>query len=279
MSQFMRFQALVGMCNKMNDQPTSNFKQFEKAVLVVPRNHEFIQGNSKYPKIPSLRLLYLNAWIVVGILVTLLLVYAGTEQWRRVQLLHNNSAQARGTYVKRHISTGENSETYYVTARYRVNDDLIERSFQVSERYYNQADNGEPLRVIYAIDNPHIAALEAPVLWNLYIVTGFYGVVNITFWGWLLARIATAIKRRILLKYRSELRQGWLQNYRYDRKNNMLFISYSVLPPGEQLSVYGRVAYRRHDLHKHTDAELALLFGTLKTLAIAYVNKQVHTAL
>jgi hypothetical protein len=135
-------------------------------------------------------------FIVVGAIVFLATVYQVYSQFQ----LQFNSDITRGEYLSSYIDNDEDGDSYYVLYTYVVNDKRYEGRDNVSEEFYNRADNGEPYRVTYAKVDPTIASLEG-TNWGFVIFMVLFTVAwNGFIWAMFLGTRHTAIREKQLAR-------------------------------------------------------------------------------
>lgn len=123
--------------------------------------------------------LFILPFILVGI-GTLYLTY---NEYQEYVELRDSGVETRGRFVDKRISTstdddGDVSYSYYVIFYFNIGEQGYDIEEQVDEQFYDRADNGEPLKVIYAPDNPRNATIEPVGLGDTMAIGIFAAVWN-----------------------------------------------------------------------------------------------------
>ena len=133
-------------------QATGEYFYFE------PAAERYVRGETS--TLPTGRegciLLFLIPFVLAGLVILGLSV----REWVRTIALMTESAETWGTLVDREKDDSGDSTNYYVTYRFVVDDRMYVIDESVGSGIFNSVDEGEPLRVRYALHNPNIASIE-----------------------------------------------------------------------------------------------------------------------
>ena len=127
--------------------------------------------------------LFFGLFVVVGIFA----IGATINEYQQYLELRDTGQEARGRFIEKRFSTstddnGNTSYTYYVTFRFNIGEEGYNVEEQVDKSVYDTADNGEPLFVTYAADNPTNATIEPVGLGDTIAVGIFAGIWNCIVW-------------------------------------------------------------------------------------------------
>jgi len=131
-------------------------------------------------------ILFFIPFVLVGVFSIGYTVY----EYQQDGELRDTGQETRGRFVEKRFTTatdddGNTSYSYYVTFTFTLREGNTEQVYNieesVAESIYNSADNGEPLNVTYAEENPANATIE-PVGLGDTIATGLFSL----FWNGIL---------------------------------------------------------------------------------------------
>lgn len=121
-------------------------------------HRDFVLGKSKVlsrssPFGTGCLVLFISLFVGIGLLV-LVGVFKETYEWF---IISQRGVPITAQYTDRRISSGDDSDNYYVSFRYNHNDRQYAREQRVDWYTYNAAEAGLSVQIVYVPSNPQLA--------------------------------------------------------------------------------------------------------------------------
>jgi hypothetical protein len=136
--------------------------------LLDPANQDFLDGKTRRlgartgPASIGCLLLFLIPFLVIGIFV----VGWTINSWQRYHALNQLGEAGTGEIIDKRISSGDDSDIYYLRYAYSHNGTTYSSEQSVEWNIYNSAEIGATVDIEYVPSNPQISTLaggnEAP---------------------------------------------------------------------------------------------------------------------
>lgn len=238
-------------------------------------NTDFVRGRAARPPRISWRsltcgVLFISIFVLVGIGAVLFAIYE-YDIWRR---LDEYGVTANGVFTGRHISSGEDSDSYYVDYRFVYNNEMYTGREQVEWDFYNRTQTGAPTTLVLLPDDPTTSRIAGynerrnfpmifAVIWNsivgLFLLIGFF----------------------VMRSHNKLMREGRVVHGRVieahghtDSDNNYIVsVKYDFIAPDTQEVING---YHSQTLNSLRNAPLP---QPDNTVAVMYRNKRHHRLL
>ncbi len=236
--------------------------------LMKPEHQNFVLGRSKTLSSGArFRLIFPGCFMMMFVLCGLTFLSFVLNETYQSLLISIQGVAAEARYTDRRISSGDDSDTYYVTYEYTVGGRQFSHQQSVSRTLYDNAEIGGRVQILYARSNPSIAKVVGTNQIQWFIV-GFVFLWNGIVWLIVIGLI-NQYRLEKLLEREGKMLKGKILDVSHSTDSDgdlTLHVKYEFQSPesGKLLSKHERA--QRNDL-KHNQMPL---FGT--PIHVLYYN-------
>jgi hypothetical protein len=164
--------------------------------LLEPDAEGFVRGETE--KLPAGEAGCGVFFLIPFVLAGLMMLGFAVHLWVRTLALSAFSGEALGTYVSKEIDNSGDSTRYLVSYRFVVDDRVYVVRESVDSATYDHADDGDRLRVRYAVRDPDTASIEPANFVGPVGLTCFGLVWSGIVFGLYVSQLSTVIRRKRL---------------------------------------------------------------------------------
>jgi ribosomal protein L32 len=225
--------------------------------LMKPEHESFVLGRSKtLSRGTPFRMVFPGCFMMMFVLCGLTFLSLVINDTYQALLIAMQGVPTEARYTNRRISSGDDSDTYYLTYEYTVRERRFSHQQSVSSALYENAEIGGRTQILYAPSNPSIAKIVGTnqVQWFL---VGFVLLWNGIVWL-IVIGLVSQYRLEKLLERKGRLLKGKILDVSHSTDSDgdlTLHVKYEFQSPesGKLLAKHERA--QRNDL-KHNQMPL-----------------------
>lgn len=216
--------------------------------LLQPANANFLSGKSRSISQElgmGCGLLFMVPFMLVGIFV----LGMAFNDFQHYNTLSERGAVGQGEVTDKHISEGDDSDSYYIAYRFSHETTAYTAEDDVDKRFYENVEQGQTVEVLYDPRNPTLSALQGynenpsgilifGIVWNAIVFPAGFLVVWQSMRSKQLARRGTVINGQLIT----------IKGAKDSDDDYILSIEYSFHAPDTQKLHIERAKGKRNDL-------------------------------
>jgi Protein of unknown function (DUF3592) len=249
--------------------------QPDDVFLMIPDNRAFLEGKTQHLSSATKAVGCLLIFLIPFVLIGLVAIGWAVSSWYSWNAINQSGIPGTGEIVDKQISSGDDSDTYYVSYAYTHAETSYTHKQSVDWDTYQNAEIGAQVSIKYVPSNPNIASLanknNPP-----YFIAGFSLLWNLAVWSVLIGLLVSRSRDNLLAK-EGQLIPGEIMTSRslIEGEDNDFYlkVEYAFRAPVDGRLITGHSKTQRNDLRNGT------LPGPGSPLAILYRNDTHHKPL